>query len=81
MVFGCLSFISLYSVYKLVNSSGEDGPTTTLKGWGNEFFNVLGGKDSSIIVHSPEDPEGWDEKGWEEVHTPQIPIYPSPKPS
>jgi len=76
MVFGCLSFISLYSVYRLTVSL-DHSEHITLKGWGNEFFNALGEKPFATKVPSPLDKEGW-----EEVDTLSLKnIYPSPKPS
>jgi len=76
MVFGCLSFISLYSVYRLTVSL-DHSKTVTLKGWGNEFFNVLGGLKDPIIIPSSEDKEGWDEVDNNFPYT----ILPKKKPS
>jgi len=76
MVFGCLSFISLYSVYRLTVSL-DHSKTVTLKGWGNEFFNVLGEQPYSTIIPSPSDKEGWDEVDNNFPYT----ILPKKKPS
>lgn len=77
MVIGFLSFMSLYSVYRLFVSL-EHSKTVILKGWGNDFFNTLGNEkyekiQSNILQEND---------AWEEVDTlsPKN-IYPSPKPS